>query len=219
MKQDKIRNAELLFDAIGCIDDRIIQEAQSPYRASAEHHRGWRTLVAASISFAVLTVGVFGASLFADRANPEAPGEIQDGHTTENSQSSTQSSLAQTLLSATNGSGVRKVDVSSLDFFDGKTCLIWRPEGESRVCVLPISSQVKITSLKKEIGNASATLSPDAAERIRCQVWVSYGNGMVVSPYLQASAGNVGYGELFEYSPEIEPSEKLVELVDRLIES
>ena len=37
------------------------------------------------------------------------------------------------------------------------------------------------------------------------QIWVTDGKGMVFTPYLQASPGNIHYGRLFDYNDEVEP--------------
>ena len=56
-----------------------------------------------------------------------------------------------------------------------------------------------------KVGDTSP--SPD------CHVWVLCGNGEVLSPYLLASAGNVGNAELFDYNAELIPSEQLISCI------
>ena len=40
----------------------------------------------------------------------------------------------------------------------------------------------------------------------QCRVWIVYGDGSVVSPYLQISNGNDGAGEMFDYNAEVIPN-------------
>ena len=50
-----------------------------------------------------------------------------------------------------------------------------------------------------------------------CRIWLTAGDGLVTSPCLKQSAGNIGYGEIFDYSPEVEVSEAFATTLERLI--
>ncbi|MBO5841505.1 MAG: hypothetical protein J6R46_00750, partial [Clostridia bacterium] len=51
------------------------------------------------------------------------------------------------------------------------------------------------------------------------QIWLSFGDGVVVSPYLKNTAGNAGHGEVFDYDPELELSDDLAERIAAYIET
>ena len=72
-------------------------------------------------------------------------------------------------------------------------------------------------TIQKALEKESMLVTPDYAQRCDYSVWICYGNGEIVSPQLKNSAGNIGYCELFEYSPEIEPSKEFVDLLDELV--
>ena len=42
------------------------------------------------------------------------------------------------------------------------------------------------------------------------QVWIALGDGRIISPCLKESNGNVAFGTLFDYDPEVEPSADFV---------
>jgi hypothetical protein len=51
------------------------------------------------------------------------------------------------------------------------------------------------------------------------QIWLSFGDGVVVSPYLKNTAGNAGHGEVFDYDPELELGDALAERIAAYIET
>ena len=57
------------------------------------------------------------------------------------------------------------------------------------------------------------------SERPSYQVWIAFGDGVVISPYLKANPGNTGHGELFDYDPELELSEDLIRKIIQCIET
>ena len=217
MRADKIRAAELLFDAIGNIDDRIIQEAQTaPTRKPVEKRKSFTAIIALAATL-TLIASVFAATLIAkivDSLN-SAPDE---GHLEDygNASVETNASLSQTLLDA-ESSAIVIVEEKDIDFFDGKTKIVWKQSGESDYHMVTLRSQADAAKLGKELKNQKQQIAPEDTESPECEVWITFGDGTVISPYLKTSAGNIGYAELFEYSPEIEPDADLTDLINDLI--
>ena len=69
--------------------------------------------------------------------------------------------------------------------------------------------------MSKSYSNAKASGGEDAA----VSVWINYGDGRVVTPYLKDTEGNVGYGTLFDYEPEIVPTKDMSKFVNSLVSS
>ena len=211
MNSKKIRSAEILFDAIGMIDDRIIAEAQVPYRAPKSKN-AFKFLIAFSCVFAVIALSL-GSFMIADLTDKFFPLNEED-HLPP---ATNYGSFEQLLNSAASNSAATQLESKEINFFDGDTKLIWRFENESKYNVITVSSDSQIKQIRAAIKNNSYKISPEAADSVECQVWIAYGNGTVVSPYLADSAGNIGYAELFEYSPEVEPNEDFVKVIEEIV--
>lgn len=104
--------------------------------------------------------------------------------------------------------------------FDGKVKMIWKYSDEEsyRVCEVAIASDAaKIRAVLE--GNAE--FEPINEPTLNYGIdgfWICFGDGLVYTPYLRATNGNIGYGELFAYGKELEPSSKVTEFVEELIE-
>ena len=217
MSADKKRNASLLFDAIGDIDDRLIQEAQAPFVKTAPSKRyNLKAIIAlaATLSIVIGMLGAFAVSKFIGNLIEST---LNDKADEGESSQIFESSLSQTLLDASDMPSVSKCEADEIDFFDGNTSIIWKASEQNEYCVFTLTSASDVTRLKNELSKVKEDISPENTENTLCEVWVTFGNGTVVSPYLKNSAGNVGYAELFEYSPEVEPDAAFAEFVNDLI--
>ena len=217
MNADKKRNASLLFDAIGDIDDRLIQEAQAPFVKTAPSKRyNLKAIIAlaATLSIVIGMLGAFAVSKFIGNLIEST---LNDKADEGESSQIFESSLSQTLLDASDMPSVSKCEADEIDFFDGNTSIIWKASDQNEYCVFTLTSASDVTRLKNELSKVKEDISPENTENTLCEVWVTFGNGTVVSPYLKNSAGNVGYAELFEYSPEVEPDAAFAEFVNDLI--
>ena len=213
MKQEKLRSAEAIFDAIGMIDDRIIADAQAPYRAPrAKSKTFFKLLIAVSSVLIVLSL-VLSTVLAASFATILPIFIFQD----KESPSENSTTFEQILYDANENPSVEKLKAEDIDFFDGNAKLIWRTENETEYNVITIYSKTQVNQIKSALNETSNKISPQNADSIEYQVWIAYENGTVVSPYLESSAGNVGYAQLFEYSPEVEPNEDLVKVVEKIV--
>ena len=219
MRADKTKGADLLFDAIGNIDDSLIQEAQTaPVRKAAQSRRKSFTAIIALAATLTLLLGVFAATLLAKivgNLHSNLKGDAPDGYDSTTAPEATPS-LSQTLID-TESDAIVVANAEDIDFFDGNTRIIWQIEGESDYKVVTLRSQSDAARLVNAIERQNQAISPSNTESTSCDVWITLGDGRVISPYLKTSAGNVGYAELFEYSPEIEPDESLINLINDLI--
>ena len=196
----KRKAAERLFDSMGMIDDALIDEASNySIKRKTEHNAFvFRRFVAVAAAVAMISVGSIGLWIVSKKA-----GSGPDMDNAQNEQITSVDKLKGTLQHASNGGLALKVSPDALNFFDGRTKLIWQYEGEDDYYVVECENT---SSLKKEMSRGGKQVDRAEAENVDYKVWVSYGNGEVVTPYLKENAGNVGYAELFEYSPEIIPN-------------
>jgi len=219
--------AERLFDEIGMIDDRFIAEAATPYARQTRIRNLRRILVAAvSLSLAVsLAVGIFvvgkignkSDGMAGDNAAPNGAGTVEkeEGDKTS-SQTATLSSRLDELRVQTEA---LKINAEDLDLFSETPSVVWKYSDENEYRVRAISaSQAKTLSQKLSVGDGKTVYAQEDDPSCDLEgVWITLGDGRVISPYVEQTAGNVGYGELFEYEPEYEPSEEFSEYLCDMI--
>ena len=205
---DVMKKAEYLFDEIGLIDDTFVAEAMQEPRYTLSKLSLRRVTVAAVAAAMVFTasVGLTLSALIKKSDN-------MDGAPTHDGMVDS-ITLADALARAESGGAQSFTEAQSIDLFDGKTKIIW--ENAERYYVLDVASGSDRQSLENAL-DATYSVSQNIGSDDGVRVWISYGDGSVVSPYLRESAGNIGYGELFDYSPEIVPSDDLAKLIDDLI--
>ncbi|MBO5415791.1 MAG: hypothetical protein J6A83_04100 [Clostridia bacterium] len=208
---DRIRAAEYLFDELGLISDSFVAEAMPTGVAAKRRRTSLRRAVSAIAAAAVLltlAIGVFAIGFMRDK------NEAEDGVTELEAES-----LEELLVGAQSGGAVTYcAEAESVGLFDGQTKLIWQSGNDGAYYSVTLSGtedKAKLSqALRSTYGNP--THAPEDYDA-GIYVWISYGDGTVVTPYLKGTEGNVGYGELFGYSPEIIPSEEFTELARDLI--
>ena len=212
----KIRSAVRLFDTIGMIDDRIIADAEYQSPCTRERKTPFLRRYAVSLAALLLVVVMVGGFAIAnlsgviDSDTLNESMEDDAGHT-----ELTRKPLEFVLSGAAENTNAETLSLDEIDFFDGELSLIWSYEGDE---YHKLSLRVADESEIKNCMSKSVEQIPlDNADETICMVWVSYGNGEVVSPYLKESAGNVGYATLFEYSPEVVPSDSFCDLVNEAL--
>ena len=197
----KHKKATYLFDEIGNIDDRLVQEAML-YRAGRASPRV--LLVAACIAMSLLLVlGTFAVSMMSRKSEdsdaPQGGSPMQD-HTQR------VEALDEMLVSSRDSISYTTVELQSeLDFYDGNAYVVWQYADSAAFCVSRALTATEAHALIRsaEDGTDVGTDAPD----LQCRVWILLGDGTVISPYLKSSAGNVGIGTLFDYDPELIPSQ------------
>lgn len=211
--------AERLFDEIGLIDDRFITEAASPY--APKKSSALRKFFVAAVSLTlvicigvgIFAVGKLGQNKSGDASAPEAGNSdniLADGAT----EITTLSGRLDSLRADTEG---LKVSAEEIQLFGGAPSVIWKYSDEETYRVSAIS--------QSEAERLEYLLEKDKGQRVDGEavtnkldgVWIATGNGYVISPYLEQTDGNTGYGQIFEYSPEYEPSEEFSEYLCDII--
>ena len=219
-EQEKMFFSEKLFDEIGLIDDRYIYEAETPYVPKRRFGIIGKILVIAAalsltlcISIGTLLTGAlflfggFGGKSDADKNDwtPEENSPTFDG-STEYSALSDRLENVSTLHTT-----VAKEDI---DFFDGTPKVVWKLTDENEYRVLEISSSQASALIDKMSKDGGSKISSgDREDRENTSVWIILDSGQVITPHLAFTAGNVGYGELFDYQREYEPSKEFSDLL------
>lgn len=186
---NKSEAAGALFDAIGNISDEVIAECERPPRKKSTFFIG---ALAACVALA-LTVGALRWSLNFSR---------------EESLTGLDAVLIAAKELVPQKSAEQLADISS-------AALIWQPVGEDGYYVYTLEE----SELKRLDGRLEKeqTLAARNADEPTVRLWISYGNGRIVTPYLPKTNGNIGICEPFEYSAEIIPSDDLVALVGSIL--
>ena len=228
------KDSELLLEAIGEIDDRFIFEAESYERKKSSLR--WRKLIIAAVALSLvftftLSLGI-GLMLGSNRDKVDndsagAPNEDQDGAddgfnnagaNDENIKPQPITTLEDTLESVRNSSEELKSPFERDMLFDGSTKLIWKYSDEEsyRVCTISSASDTKSIRRALEHKKDFSEVSEPAVDSID-GFWICFGDGLVYTPYLKSSDGNVGYGELFDYEQELEPSKSFATFISEII--
>ena len=239
MDSNKSKRSALLLDAIGEIDDRFIFEAETylPSKRKAPL-RKYLVAVFSVVLIMSLTLSLLVGMLTREDTKGNANGEIVD-IPDENEEKPTDrpatskptdappenvESESKTLSDALGQMKENTVSFASpLEremLFDGDTKLIWKYEDEEDYRICPVSSRYSQRlerALAKKQDFVKIT-EPDVSDSDGIEgVWVCFGDGYVFSPYLENSNGNVGYGTLFDYERELEPSEAFAQLIERIV--
>lgn len=195
---NKKEKAQLLFEKMGQIDDRFIDEAENyvPKRATVRIKFPVIRALAACLSILI----VFGVGVMLFRDNAPAGNESYPEILTVSSVLKKGSLLS------------RSVDPAKLNLLDGESRIIWQDteSGEYYQVKVSDSQQNSLNSL-----NSSAENVADTDEDYR--IWFVNASGEVTSPELKESSGNVSFGSLFTYDPELELTDAFLERLDTLL--
>lgn len=218
MKNDKMKKTAYLFDEIGRIDDRLLQEAMQMDRRS--HAVGWRRvmLIAATLSLSLIlmlqvVVGLSQKGLFPFLNKEEAPGE--DGPQ-DLPQQGDEWALDGVLDGGRDGQGVQVLTSSAeYGFFDGTAHLVWQYRGEDTLYVSRALTEAEVEELLRAMTGTKAVAAD--AEQPLWRVWLVCDNGEVRTPYLESSQGNIGFGDFFDYHAEVIPAEEWISCVSEIL--
>jgi hypothetical protein len=214
----KMRSAEKLFDAIGMIDDRIITEAADLSKSSkAVKSYPFFRRYAVTLTSLFLVVAMIGGVLVANWSKDMGAESLKDNLDRDEVQ--VRETLDFVLSDAVTNEKATLLSFDEIDFFDGEVSLIWTYGDEDEYHKLVFEERYAESEVKNCMSKSVELISTENADDNVCKVWVSYGNGEVVSPYLRESAGNVSYAELFEYSPEVVPSESFCDMVREALDN
>ena len=212
MNERKKENAARLFRAIGELDDQLLEEAlhYAPPRRQAFSRV---LLLAATLTLSLgLLVATLAVTMRQGGKNQAPP--LLDESTNASEQEPTE---LDELLCDVRHSDTHTTLPSSeeIPFFDGKSYLVWQYADSEEFCISRALTEEELSELHfaldegEVVGEESPTLS--------CRVWVVYGNGSVISPYLRPSKGNVASAALFAYEAEQIPSDAFVSCISDIL--
>ncbi len=194
MTERKKDKALALYCSIGMINDSIIAECQTPSLVKRKTTDNRWIAFAAVAACLVLIIAVVMLS------NAFRP---------------TKSNLEGILHSAE--SELTQIDADEVDFFSGTPNIIWQNGESGKLYTLPVNDKNAFKEINILLQKGGIELSAAEAEGISTRLWISYGDGRVVSPYLKSSAGNMAYGKLFDYTAELAPDEEWMQFIAELI--
>ena len=202
---DKLWKAGQLFDAMGEIEDRWIAEAETPYAHARGIRLGRRGLIVA-VTLSLVAVSTLGI-MVANRSKDAAPEEMVPPVEIETDASYTLSERMSRLKGQTT---TLRVSREELNLFSGIPQVIWKYRDESEYRAKNLThGQVDQLMSAMEL-NPGTEVDANHVKGELEGIWLVDRDGMVISPCLKSSDGNVGYGELFAYEPELEPSDVFV---------
>ena len=197
MKNDRMQKAEYLFREIGNIHDRWVSEAllYQPKRSATPRILLIAASIAlcASLTVATLVVGMMQLSPIGEKPVPDVGGDSE------------QLTPDRLLLSCRTDESANYTVLASpaeLNYFSSSAHVVWQYADSSAVYVSRALTEEECDQLEKAMENSTNATSN---EQPACKIWILYGDGRVISPYLHPSIGNTGESELFDYNVEIIP--------------
>lgn len=217
MKNDKRIRADFLLTEIGEIDDALLAEAAG--------YRGKRTrryrplLVAAAVLLVVFTVMTSSLiAQFKSFDNEAALPESDNNINADNSHSELQSLSMEVLFTERiDRDGYSFVtDPAALPYFDEYAHIVWKYADDDKYYISADIKQGDLLIIQEQLGRGRGVgyTSP----KLNCTIWVLFGDGQIVSPYLIANPGNAS-GFVFDYEAEIHPERALIEKILSILSS
>ena len=202
-------NGRRLYQEIGGVDEQYLQQA-ALYRAKRKKPVWRAVLIAAALGLvASLVIGTLAMSLgitligWLSGTDPDPEQPVQPEVLSSLAQMEDSLILKQTLLQGSRA--------EELDLFGGSYTLIWRENGSDTYYSVSLSKR-DMSHMLYLMQQERTEFGTDS-EQPSMQIWICMGDGLVLSPYLKNSAGNTGHGEVFDYDPELELSDELVEWI------
>ena len=205
-------NGRRLYEEIGYVDEKYLQEAAA--YAVRRRNSAWRVmLIAASIMLAcTLLLGTIAANFALDALRDwiVSQGQEPDASSTPMEQMERAMDKAK-----------RKQKACSADelmLFDRAPMLIFCEVGSDAYYTVSLSNE-QLSRLVMRMQDNRRPYDAQTSVAPTYQIWLSFGDGVVVSPYLKNTAGNVGHGEVFDYDPELELGNALAQALLDCIQS
>lgn len=213
MKQDRLQKSEYLFREIGNIHDRWVTEAMTyqPKRSPIPRV----LLIAASIALStalLVSTLLVGLHQSTPKGNTNAGTNQEDSADIGGNSNSPDKNFASFELdallleykTAPSESFTVLPSPIAINFFSNKVQVAWQYLDSSAVYISRALTEDEILRMEKNLD--SSTNATNTINQPQCKIWILYGDGRVVSPYLHPSIGNTGAGELFDYHIEVIPN-------------
>lgn len=202
---NKNAKAGLLFDAIGDLDDKYIVEAVSrpAARKRASGIRRAFLIAAAALFSVVLTVAV--PLSVRNSIKEREPDDVSEIIRLEDCFEKYR--------------GNNGFAVTGDPQFSAKTSrIVWQYDGDDGYYSMSVRGE-ELAKLSDLMDNSTAIPGSGNEKAVSVKVWFVDPAGYVVSPYLRKGGGNIYVRELFDYDPEVVPSDEMVKLISDLFEA
>ena len=216
---EKRRRAAYLLDEIGGVSDFYLQEAIA-YRP-AEKRRPVRRILLIAASFSLLVILSVSLLLPAMRKGntPESEGikgsYSGDYPATPSNETVPADRLPDVIHTAPQESYRALSSPAAASILVNERHIFWEENGT--VYVSRTLSQNEVNRLLGRIEIGASSVRGESSEQT-CRVWISLGDGRVVTPYLKPSPGNVGT-DLFDYEAECLPSVGFANAVSDILQT
>ena len=204
---EKMKKAEYLFSELSGIDERLVAEAlEVKGKRTGFGKRAVVVLVAAALLMSLFVGSFVIGNIVGDKKQDSVEPVVSD-------------TFEESLADAERSSRVMSYrSTDDIDLFDGAAKIVWSDgDGYNVIRLSGESEQKKLYSaMNKSFAGAKAVGEGDDTDVL---VWISFGDGRVMTPYLRNTVGNVGYGTLFEYEAEIVPTSDMSKFVNLLVSS
>ena len=209
MKPNKSTKAAFLFSEMNGIDDYLLQEALIYRPVQTRTSRVW--VVAACLAMSLVLV--FGGVLIGNLAGVknDAP-QINEDLPPPQSKTTLDGFLTE------HGAEIAHSKVSTAEQLNlfASPAVVWQSGESGELFVSRPLTDGELKQLTSHAGSGTEVGDTSPAETWR--VWILAGDGTVISPYLKASKGNIGTS-LFDYEPEIIPSNEFTSCLEKLLRS
>lgn len=204
-------NGRRLYEEIGGVDERFLQQAGT--YCARKKSPVWRialiaavlTLVGALLLCAVAAGVAIGWINSWEQGDNHAPDEETPPTCVEQMEQVMQQSQA-TMM---------PLLADEINCFDQVPTLIWSEQGSDTYYT------VRLTDVECEelvnLMQSSRRPHTEQSKEPKYRIWLSFGDGVVVSPYLKNTAGNACHGSVFAYDPELELSDALARKIAQYI--
>ena len=200
------------------IDDRYLDEAlaislQAQKRRLIIRAPMIRAVSGVAALAAVLSLVVFGATRGFLKSNDKHASPEES----INEIVPTLQSLNGLLQSCAESATFTSLSADELSLFDGTTRLILQaPDSEALYVSRPLSAAEQ-ARVSLEFEQTGKQIERSESTDTDWSVWVSFGDGQILTPCLSPTPGNVGMGELFAYESERLPTQAFFNLLNTLI--
>ena len=208
---DKQKKILYMFDEIGKIDDKYINEALlCEKKKSIKQSRFIRILAVTACIALISAVCLTLISKLTDA--PQTPSDhIGDVEEAEDYLIDYLEEINIELLSSFK---ISESDTSLL--YDDSMRLIWT-YGNGVYYSVTVEDAYDVKSLENYLANDKTSDFERNKEYGDFRFWISYGNGITETPYLSENSGRISVGSLSDYLPEVLPSDDFSHFIEKLI--
>ena len=227
--QDLQKKTDQLMDAIGGIDDLFLNEAMNWQELSVRRSQKDVTpekktrkspIRALLIAASLVLVMVIGMSAMVSAFMRSSKGVQAPNKDPDVSQSSANGSRLDTLLSeCVQSSSFTTCTGEKIPCFDGTVRVMVEDRSTGELFVSRPLNEAEQKSVQREMKVVGERVAPNPesdATSSAYSVWVTLGDGTVLTPCLNPSHGNLGAGTLFDYESERVPTQIFMDLLSAL---